>query len=94
MGLRNTVFGIAIGFLLAGCVSAIGYRYYGIDAKSYEGTLLGPKPKDDIPFHSCEPDEQNKGKCVVMLTDDFKAMATELLQLRVALKDCQKNCKQ
>jgi hypothetical protein len=85
--------GLITGFLLVGCISAkIGYKYYGIDAESYGGHLLGPKPSDDILFSVCKPDDQVKGKCVVLLVDEFQAMATELIQLRAALKDCQKQC--
>lgn len=88
---RHWIGGFVAGFLLIGCVSAsIGYKYYGLDADSYGGKLLGPKPKDDIPFEVCKPDEQSKGKCAVMLSAEFKSMATELVTLRQRVKELEK----
>lgn len=91
MGLsKSFLFGLVMGFLMLGCVSAsLGYKAYGVAPDSYGGMLLGPKVEDDIPFSTCAPDSHSKGKCYVMLTPEFKAMATELVQLRAALKDCQ-----
>jgi len=75
--------------LFIGC-SGLSYRWYGLEATSYEGTLLGPKAKDDLPFKVCAPTVQSKSPCIVMLQDEYFRMYQELLAARQALKDCQK----
>lgn len=86
--LRSFAAGLLLGLLPLGC-AGVGYRYYGLDAKSYEGTLLGPAPKYDLPFASCAPTASVKSPCVVILQDEFFKMKQELLQLRQDLQTCQ-----
>jgi len=77
---------------LAGCGAAsFNYRNYGLAPESYEGKLLGPEAKDDIPLSQCKPDEVVKGKCVVMFTDEFFRLKADLLATQKALIDCQRN---
>jgi hypothetical protein len=73
----------------ASCASTFPYRWFGLDAKNYEGTLLGPKPKDDLPFSTCEPDDVTKGNCVVMLVEEFHRMRAKYVELQQRLKSCE-----
>lgn len=82
-----------VGFLLGvlfllGC-AAFPYKYYGLDAKSYDGMLRGPTDKDDIPLAVCTPDAQNKGKCFVMLAADYLLLKKEYKNLINQLAACQ-----
>ncbi len=88
MGLRQFTIGLILGALLVGCAS-FNYRYYGLEAVSYEGKLLGPKPENDIPFSQCKPDDVVKGKCVVMLVDDFFSMKKDYEDTKAQLRACQ-----
>lgn len=67
------------------CTSvAFKYKYYGLAPEpghpSLNGLLLGPTPKDDLPLSTCDPDDQIKGKCVVMMTQEFERMRSDLLE--------------
>lgn len=83
---------LSIGLLcllpLVAC-SSFPYKYYGMELPSYEGTLLGPEPEDDLPFKECAPDEITKGKCVVMFIAEFELLKMELEELRARLKACE-----
>lgn len=88
--LRNKPFaiGLLFGLILAGC-AGFQYRYYALDPASYEGALRGPEPKDDIPLTECQPDARVRGKCVVMLVDEFTAFRVDYERIKTQLKDCQ-----
>lgn len=86
--LRDTTYGIMVGLMLTAC-AGLNYKYFGLDAASYEGTLLGPSSAQDIPFSRCQPTASNKGPCVVMLSAEWFKAKEEILQLRQSLKDCQ-----
>lgn len=88
VGASYFAFGILMGFLFMGC-AGFGYHYYGLKAESYEGTLLGPKPKNDIPFASCSPTPQKQSPCVVVLADEFFRMKQDFLETKQLLKECQ-----
>jgi hypothetical protein len=100
MGLKNFVLGLSLGFVLFGCATiAFPYRYYGLDAVSYDGSLLGPKPAQDLSLKECEPDLEKpgtpakRGKCVVMLAPEFFKLKADHLKLQSDLIACQKGSK-
>jgi len=64
------------------------YRWYGIDPA--EGKLLGPVESMDLPLTMCQGDEQQKGKCAVLFIDEFDRLRTDYIQMKVRLKDCEK----
>lgn len=90
MGLKRWyVLGILSGLLLVGC-AGFAFRYYGLEGATYrEGTLLGPKPKDDLPFSQCEPTAAVKHPCVVMMAPEFFRLKTDYEDTKQQLKDCQ-----
>ena len=78
-----------IAFTLVACAN-FPYKYYGIELDDYSaGKLLGPKSSEDLPIRICEPDEFQKGKCVVFLIEEFERMQTDLTEMRNRLKDCE-----
>lgn len=85
--------GISVLMLLAvliGC-AAFNYRYYGLGQVVYEhGMLLGPKPKDDLPFSQCAPNATTQHPCVVLFTKDFFAFKQDYEDLQIRLSDCEK----
>lgn len=85
--IKNILATLGVLFILVGC-AAFNYRNYGIALESYEGTLLGPEPKDDRDFKACAPNEQNKNPCTVLFWDEFMAMKKELLELREKARQC------
>ena len=75
------------------CSSTANYKWYALDLPSYEqGSLLGPKKKDDLPVKVCEPDEFQKGKCIVLLVSDFERIYQDYNQMRIQLRHLEKNC--
>jgi hypothetical protein len=90
VGLRNTLFGLVTGVLVAGCAAGtFGYKYYGLEADRYDGRLLGPSEAEDRPFADCTPTASNKGPCIVVLTPEFLRIKQEVLELRERLKSCE-----
>ena len=74
-----------------GSCSSFPYKHYGLDAASYEGSLSGPEPKDDLPLSVCTPTEQEQGKCMVMLREEFYRMKQEYEDMQKRLKACEES---
>jgi hypothetical protein len=74
------------------CASKSGFVHYALDP--LHDTLRAHDPKKDLPLRqTCAGDEQVKVRCVAMMIDEFYKMETELIEIRQALKDCQKGPK-
>ena len=92
MGLKNIVL-LFIGAALAtacGAVASYPYRYYVLQASSYQGKLLGAKPENDLSLTVCAPEAGKQGKCLVMLKDQYLQLKADYLDLQTKLKDCQR----
>lgn len=88
---NSTIFGIAIGVVLCGCAGlSFPYRYFDPVFVSYDGTLLGPKPSDDLPGSVCAPSVSIKHPCVIMKSDEFFQLKKDYLDKEQQLIDCQK----
>ena len=87
--LKSTLGVLTLMLLQATACASFQYRYYGLAPASYEGWLLAREAKDDLPLKVCEPDDVVKGKCVVMLVDEFERMRAEREELIQRLKKCQ-----
>lgn len=86
MGMKKSfAVGLLLGFLTGCGTLGFSYKFYGIQAVSYEGKLLGPKSDDDIPFEKCK----NNG-CVAMLKGEFFKLKSDYEQTSQKLKDCEK----
>lgn len=94
MSLKKRV--VLVSLILAACGASFNYKYYGLelDSECYnKGTLLGKTKKDDLPFKVCAPDDYVKGKCVVMLVDDFFLLKKDFQTQQELLRECQKRCR-
>lgn len=88
---RAYLFGFLWCLILVGC-AGFAYHYYGLDGVVYEhGMLLGPKPKDDLPFSKCAPNAETAHPCVVMFAKDFFAFKQDYEDTKQKLKECQKH---
>jgi len=94
--------GLVIGFILDGCATpaAFTYKYYGLSPVSYDGSLLGPTPAQDLNLKDCEPTPATpttpavKGKCIVMLSPEFYRLKGDYLTCEKSLIACQHGLKQ
>lgn len=87
---------MSVGMLMLGCGTTATFLYtvYGLDAKNYEGKLLGHDPtgKDDLELSVCKPDPKVKGKCVVLLSTEYFKLKSDYLDIKQKLIDLQKVC--
>lgn len=93
---RDFLVGILAGVMISGCAGlAWNYKWYGLDAVSYDGTLLGPSAQEDLSLKVCDPTQEPKkrGKCVVMLKAEFERLQMDWEVQKKQLEECQKNCK-
>lgn len=92
MGVRlRDVCYMLVGVLLFGCAGAsFPYRYYGLDAQSYDGWLRGEKPEDDLKLGECMPNDSDKSPCVVFKTDAMLRMKQEYQDMELRLRKCEK----
>lgn len=89
---RSFAFGMLFTLCALGCAGVtFPYKYYGLNADSYAGSLLGPEPKDDIPFESCKPTDFDKSPCVVMKTKDVLTLKLDYLETAAKLKQCEQS---
>lgn len=94
--IKGAAVGVVIGLVLGGCATlAFPYRYYGLDAVSYDGTLLGPKPADDHSLKECQDvpasptSPAKKGQCIVMFRDQFLQLKADFRKMQIDLSACQ-----
>ncbi len=93
MKLSFVIGGWVLAVAMASCGTTFIYRYYGLGPDvPFDGTLLGPKPKDDRPFRECKPDEQEQGKCVVLFTDEYERLYLDRIECAERLKGCEEQC--
>lgn len=87
------VFAVSLCLILFGCgMASFNYTVYGLNAKSYEGTLQAHNPKDDLPLSACAPEGKKSGKCVVVLANEYYRLKNDYLATKQALIDLQKKC--
>jgi hypothetical protein len=101
MGLRRELWAMAVGIALGvfGCASltTFPYHWYGLQAASYNGTLLGPMPADDQALQLCNPlapspepsASPHPGACVVMVSSEFYKLKADYETLENNLNDCE-----
>lgn len=88
--MKHFILGLLAGILFFGCAGVtFPYKYYKPELTSWEGTLFGAKPSDDLDGSVCAPDSQTDGKCVVMLRDEFFKMKLEFEDLEQRLISCE-----
>ena len=88
---RSFVAGFSVALCLCAC-AGVSIPYYGLDGVDYtRGSLLGPKPGNDLPFSTCEPSNALKHPCVVMKSDAFFRLKQDYLDTIARLKECESN---
>lgn len=88
---RQFLWGFVLGLSLAACgsIPVFPYKYYNLSGNRFEGTLLGQKPGDDIPFSKCEPVNGTQ-QCAVVLYPALNALVIDYKQCKSDLISCQK----
>lgn len=90
MGRIACVFLGAILVTACGAAASYPYRYYVLQANSYQGKLLGNKPENDLALSVCAPEPGKQGKCMVMLKDAYLQLKADYLDLQAKLAACQR----
>lgn len=81
-------YALAMSAALASCATpGFNYKWYGIDPAA--GKLLGSTEQEDLPLSTCQGDQQQQGKCAVMLVNEFERMRTDYIRLKIQLKECE-----
>ena len=87
---KGFALGVFCCIVLFGC-TGFSVKYFGLDSVDYSrGKLLGPEPKDDMPFYACAPTDA-RHKCVVMFSNDFFKFKQEFIDMQNKLKECEAN---
>lgn len=82
------MFMLSVVMLLVSCAGAFPYKWYGIDPDA--GVLFGKTNKEDLPLTVCAPDQTQKGKCAVILIDEFDRLRNDYAAMKERLKACEK----
>ena len=85
--------GVIVGFLVLGCAGAttIPWPYYGLILQQYKnGHLYAVNPANDKDISFCQPASGQKGRCIVMVGEDFYAFKQDDLACHSDLVACQK----
>jgi hypothetical protein len=78
--------GFTVGLILSACVSAnFPFKYYTLEAASYDGKLLGPHSDKDLLLAMCTPTEMDRGPCIVLFTSEFLRLKDAYLKCQVDL---------
>lgn len=82
--------GALFTLLFIGCAGAVfPYKYYALDADTYNGFLRGPDPKDDLHLAICTPTEQDRAPCLVVKSAVLLQMKMDYKDLFQRLKKCE-----
>lgn len=89
--MRSFFAGFALALTLLACAAAptFNYCFYHLSGNSFAGTLLGPEPKDDVPFERCIP-VNGKQQCVVVFYTELNALVKDYKQTKQDLINCQR----
>lgn len=90
--MRQFALGMLFAFSLMGCAGwkfKDHYVWYGLEAESYAGKLLGAEPKDDLDFAKCAPQDGERGKCGVFLPEELERLIHDMEKTKADLKACQ-----
>lgn len=93
MGLdsRSYLLGAGSMLLLTACAGvAFPYKYYGLSAVTYNGTLVGPDAGSDLTLDKCAPTKSDDAPCIVMLKPDFLLMKKDYKDTKTQLISCEK----
>jgi hypothetical protein len=90
------ILGLVLGLTVAACsgMPKFPYRHYSLDAASYAGSLLGPKPSDDRHLAECIPTEADKSPCQVFFSSDLKALRTEYVKMKLRIIELESTCEE
>lgn len=81
---------VSCALVFIGCGATFSYRYYGlVEADFTKGRLLGPDPKDDLPFEVCAPTPGDVSPCTIIKTKDFLNLKRDYKDLQNKLKRCE-----
>lgn len=81
-----------LGLILSACIaSKFPFRYYTLDADSYEGALLGPTEDQDKALRLCAPSETNKAPCLVLFTSEFLRLKESYIKCQIDLDRAQRD---
>lgn len=91
MGLKTKHL-LAVTLVMFASCGSFSYKWYGMQLPDYtKGKLLAEDEADDLPMSVCKPDQVRKGKCVVMLIDEFEKLKADYEVARERLKQCEKD---
>ena len=94
--MKQFLAGIVVGFLVLGCAAAttIPWPYYGLQLAQYKnGKLFARDPQNDKDISFCQPASGQKGRCIVMVGEDFYAFTQDDVTCHSDLISCQKGCR-
>lgn len=88
----KVILGFISGLILSACVGSVfPFKYYTLDAKSYEGKLLGPTEDKDLLLSMCAPSQADKAPCIVLFTSEFLRLKDNYLKCQIDLEDALRN---
>lgn len=88
MGLRIYLLAALWVVTLVACAN-FPYKWYILESESFEGKLIGAKPKDDLPLDACKSESNGTRRCIVVFKDEFERMQAERIDLIERLKSCE-----
>lgn len=85
-----------VGLFLACAGMEFHYKFYSPALPSYEGTLRGPEPEDNVSFKRCEPTASDMSPCLVIereeamkLKERYLALISRVEELEKQVQHCQ-----
>lgn len=86
--------GFVLGLCLIACaaIPSFNYKFFHLSGNNFAGTLLGPEPKDDVPFSQCAP-VNGKQNCVVVFYSELNALIKDYKDTKAKLIACERGKK-
>jgi len=90
----KVVLGFVSGITLSACLASnlFPFKYYALNAVSYDGTLMGPTADQDLLLKMCSPTEADKAPCMVMFTSQFLRLKEAHMKCQIDLDAAQRAC--
>lgn len=85
--------GLVISLLVLGACASTDFWKTPIYVLDHQNAhLRATDPKDDLEIRVCDPDEQSKAKCYVLLREDYIALRKDYNELKQRVIDLEKEC--
>lgn len=90
--MNNKAYMIFVWCLLLLACGSFSYKHYVVQpmpGEELRGVLAAKDQSEDLPLSRCQPDDIQKGKCVVLFVEEWERLRVDYDALKMKLEECE-----